>query len=126
MGGRFATEPWPIGVAFCSGGWRCYVFGMAQDPRTRTRNFLGLDPLKGSNGPPERSAYARFTSPGPDTTSSQLVFGAIFYAVLSVFSVALLLGSSGLFGKIFFGIVGLLGLAFIAQRVILLANRKDD
>lgn len=99
---------------------------MAQDPRTRTRNFLGLDPLKGSNGPIERSTYARFTSPGPDTTTAQLVWGAIFYAVLSVFSVALLLGSSGLFGKIFFGIIGILGLVFIAQRIVLLGNRSED
>lgn len=99
---------------------------MADDFRTRTRNFLGLGSLQGAPPPGTRSAYARFTMVGPDTTRAQLLGGTLLYVLLTIFCVALVLGSVGAFGQIVFAILGVLCFVFSMQRVVPLLNGRPD
>ncbi len=98
---------------------------MADGFRTRTRNFLGLDPLKGEVPPAQRSAYNRFTTVGPDTTRRQLIGGAALYTLLTVFCISLVLGSTGLFGRIVFAVFGVLCFLFSMQRFVPLLNGTE-
>lgn len=98
---------------------------MAEDFRSRTRNLLGLNPLPGAAAPRRRSAYARFTAPGPDTTMVQLLVGAALYAILTVFCIALVFGSAGVFGRVLFAVLTVLGFLFTMQRIVIALNRGD-
>ncbi len=99
---------------------------MADDFRTRTRQFLGIDPPAGDLTPRRRSSYARFTTPGLDTSRNQLIGGALLYVVLTVFCIALVLGPTGVLGRVVFALLAVLGFVFAMQRIVMLVNRRDE